>query len=95
MDIRVIDQDKETTGALQITVDFSQDQTGLFAGPQKRAIVQQAAEDWVYFFDDMQLDRVDAGSEQTFIWDPSGLDTGHWVANPASYTGHLHYAYGN
>jgi hypothetical protein len=43
----------------------------------------------------MQLDRVDAGSEQTFIWDPSGLDTGHWVANPASYTGHLHYAYGN
>lgn len=34
VDIRVIDQDKETTGALQITVDFSQDQTGLFADPR-------------------------------------------------------------
>ncbi len=100
VDIHVLDQDKpdqnqEDSEAIQIAVEFSQDQTGLFGDPLKQAIVQQVAADWAYFFDNMQLDSVSAGMEQTFIWHPDGFNSGIWFANARPYTGYLLYAYGN
>ncbi len=92
--IRVIDQDRPPMGELKITLDYSQDRTGFFSDPRKRAIAQQAADDWGFFFQHMHLDPVRAGAESTWIWNPDGFVSGAEVANTAGYRGFLLYAYG-
>ena len=73
IDIHVIDQDVPNRALdFDITVDFSHDKTELFDDPAARADFVQAAEDWVYFFDDMDLDEVPAGQEQSWIWSLEG-----------------------
>ncbi|HMN30093.1 MAG TPA: Ig domain-containing protein, partial [Caldilineaceae bacterium] len=94
INLRVIDQDRERPADFHIQVDFSKDQSGLFADPAKQAIVQSAADDWAYFLADMQLDQVPAGAESTWVWQPTGFVTGTHALNPTPYTGFLLYAYG-
>ncbi len=94
IDVHVIDQDLDRPPEFRIHVDFSHDQTGLFDDQAARDTVQQAAEDWSYFFDDMGLDEVPAGQEVTWIWSPEGFIGGEAVTNPERYTGFLLYAYG-
>lgn len=93
--IRVIDQDRENRGlAFSIKVDFSQDRTGFFQDVAAQAVIVRAANDWAYFFDDMQLAPVPAGAEQTFLWNPDGFKTGRYRTNQDEYRGFLLYAYG-
>ena len=92
--VHVVDQDKTDPQPFQITLDFSKDQTGFFSDAAKRNIVQQAANDWAYFFAGMNLDTVPVGAETTFIWDPDGFNTGHYTTNSSAYKGFLLYAYG-
>jgi hypothetical protein len=92
--IHVVDQDTTAANLFDVTVTFSQDKTGFFDDPAKRAIVEQAAADWAYFIGDMNLDLVPAGTEQTFIWDKNGFVGGNFVPNAADYKGFLLYAYG-
>ena len=94
IDVFVIDQDLDRSPVFEIHVDFSQDQTGLFDDPAAMTTVQQAAADWAYFFDDMELDEVPAGQEKTWIWRPEGFTGGKIVTNRESYKGFLLYAYG-
>jgi hypothetical protein len=94
INLRVIDQDQARPADFHILVDFSKDQSGLFADPAKQAIVQAAADDWAYFLADMQLDEVPAGAESTWIWNPSGFMTGTHTFNANPYNGFLLYAYG-
>ena len=94
VNVHVIDQDRDRRGPFRITVDFSQDQTGFFDDPHTREIVRQAAEDWAYFIDDMNLDAVLPGAESTFIWNPDGFVSGTFTTNQNAYTGFLLYAYG-
>jgi hypothetical protein len=94
VDIRVIDQDQNQASPFKITVDFSQDQIGFFDAPQKRHIVQQAADDWAYFIDDMELDRVSAGKENTWILNPNNTPPLTSVTNAAPYSGFLLYVLG-
>jgi hypothetical protein len=94
LNVHEIDQDQDGTGPYSVTVDFSRDQTAFFADPQKIAIIQEAAADWAYFVDDMNLDQVPGGAETTWIWDPTGFLTGSYTTNTDPYTGYLLYAYG-
>jgi uncharacterized protein (TIGR03437 family) len=92
--IHEIDQDQQTAAPYKITVDFSQDKTSFFDSPTNRTPIQQELADWSYFFDDMNLDAVPAGRENTFIWNSDGFVSGKVVANTAPYTGTLLYVYG-
>jgi hypothetical protein len=94
VNVHEIDQDLNTPAPYAATVDFSKDQTGFFANPQKTAIAQQDASDWAYFIDEMHLDQVPVGTETTWIWDPTGFVTGNYTTNQNAYTGYLLYAYG-
>ncbi|HEV3383962.1 MAG TPA: Ig domain-containing protein [Gemmata sp.] len=92
--VKVIDQDRERAEEFHITVDFSQDRTRFFEDEKKRATVIQAANDWAYFFSDMKLKSVPAGTERTPIWGPEGFKKTTTVTNSKEYTGFLLYAYG-
>jgi hypothetical protein len=92
--LRVIDQDRSRPNAFSITVDFSQDRNGFFRDEQKRATVVQAANDWAYFFADMKLQPVAAGSEKTLVWGEDGFKKSTTVTNAHDYQGFLLYAYG-
>lgn len=94
LNVHVIDQDKALAPVFAITMDFTKDQTGFFNVAARRNIVQQVAEDWAYFFADMNLDLVPAGAEQTFIWNPTGFINGVYTTNSAAYRGFLLYVYG-
>ena len=96
IDIHVIDQDVPNRALdFDITLDFSQDQTALSNDSAVRETVQQAADDWAYFIDDMDLDQVSSGQEESWIWDSRGYSHGGKpVKNKMSYTGFLLYAYG-
>jgi hypothetical protein len=92
--VHVIDQDQNRASEFSITVDFSQDRTGFFQDGEKRATVVQAANDWAYFFADMKLRPVAAGTEKTLIWGSDGFKTSTSVTNAHDYKGFLLYAYG-
>jgi Putative Ig domain len=94
--IHVIDQDRDPPkpSPFKITVDYSQDKTGFFNDSRARAIIQQAADDWAYFFEDIHLDPVPANAEATLIWDADGFVSNTTVRNRSAYTGFLLYAYG-
>ena len=96
IDIQVIDQDVPARALdFDITLDFSQDQTVLSDDSAIRKTVQQAADDWAYFIDDMDLDQVSSGQEESWIWDSRGYSHGGKpIRNKMSYTGFLLYAYG-
>ena len=96
IDIQVIDQDVPARALdFDITLDFSQDQTVLSNDSAVRETVQQAADDWAYFIDDMDLDQVSSGQEESWIWDSRGYSHGGKpIRNKMSYTGFLLYAYG-
>jgi len=93
--IKVIDQDRALPLLFDITVDFSQDQTGFFDDPEPREVVLRATRDWAYFIDDMNLDPVPVGAERTFIWNPEAFATGKTVTNSTAYNGFLLYVYGH
>ena len=92
--IHVVDQDKDGPHDFVITVDFSQDQTGFFDDHEFRQLTLQAANDWAYFIDDMDLDAVAEGEERSFIWNPDGFTGGLFVPNENLYRGFLLYASG-
>lgn len=92
--VHVIDQDKGQAPLFTVPIDFSKDQTGFFNDAAQRNIVRQAADDWAYFFTDMNLDVVAAGAEETFIWNRDGFNSGAYVTNGVAYRGFLLYAYG-
>ena len=95
VNVHVISQDQPfRTLDYPITVDFSQDQSGFFNDPVKRAITVQSAQDWMYFFDGTGLDTVPVGTETTSIWDMNAYTTSHKVTNSVAYKGYLLYAYG-
>ena len=94
IDVDVIDQDLDRPPEFKIHVDFSQDKTGLFDDQAARETIQQVADDWSYFFEDMDLDEVPAAQEMTWIWSPEGFAGGMVVTNQEAYTGFLLYAYG-
>lgn len=97
--ILVRDEDRNIPNAFNVTADFSQDQSTFYGDAARRAILQQAADDWAYFFADMALDVVPIGDEQTFIWSwplawTGPPPQGNWTPNAGAYTGFLLYAYG-
>lgn len=93
--VRVTDLDGSPAAPrLRITVDYSHDQTGFFLDAAKRAVVQRAADDWADLLADVGYDAVPAGAETTWIWDPTGFTSGHYVTNANAYQGFLLYAYG-
>ena len=96
VDIHVVDQDVSSRALdFDITLDFSQDQTVLFNDSVVRQTVQQAADDWAHFIDDMDLDQVASGQEESWIWDVRGYSHGSKpIRNKIDYTGFLLYAYG-
>jgi hypothetical protein len=91
--IHVIDQDIQRTNDFVITENFDRDVTGFFTNALSRAVVKQAAEDWAYFFGDMNLDTVAAGTENTYIWS-NNFSGVYLFSNTNSYRGYLLYAYG-
>ncbi len=100
MPIHVIDQDQATAISWPITVDYSHDATlpdgtRFFDDPNKRAVVEQATNDWAYFFDGAALDSVAAGSETTQVDDASGwYGSRPLFTNTTDYRGFLLYATG-
>ena len=96
VDVHVVDQDVSSRALdFDITLDFSQDQTVLFNDSVVRQTVQQAADDWAHFIDDMDLDQVASGQEESWIWDVRGYSHGSKpIRNKIDYTGFLLYAYG-
>ena len=93
--IKVVDNDQPSRKPdYQIALDFSQDTKDFFLNDSlKQSIVRQAADDWAYFLADPGLDSVEAGEEQTYIWDDEWA-SGNWVPNSFAYKGFLLYAYG-
>ncbi len=91
--IHVLDLDLQRTNAFAVTANFDRDITGFFTNATRRALVKQAADDWTYFFDGMNLDPVQAGTETTYIWS-NNFDGGYYFTCTNSYTGYLLYAYG-
>lgn len=92
--IEVIDQDRERPLDFRITFDYSQDKTGNFNDPVRRALVQQAADDWTYFFADQEFDQVKAGDEKSWVWEVDGFRDGSAITNTKAYTGFLIYGQG-
>jgi hypothetical protein len=94
--IHEIDQDTDTgLQPFRVKVDYGNDRTGFLNDPLRRAIIEQAANDWAFFVDDMQLDEVPIGAELGWIWDPHTVYTsGRYVQNTAPFRGFLLNAYG-
>jgi hypothetical protein len=82
------------TNTFNVTIDFTQDKTGFFADPQKRAVAAQAANDLAYFVGYTNLNLVPAQTEYTWIWETNGFVTGRYILNSSAYRGYLLYAYG-
>lgn len=91
--LHVLDQDLQRTNDFAVTVNFERDATGFFANATRRALAQQAADDWSYFFAGMNLDRVNIGTESTYIWS-NNFNGGYYFSNTNAYTGYLLYSYG-
>ena len=93
--VHVFDQDLNQPSAFRATTGFTYDAAGFFTDPVRRQIVQQAADDWAYFIDDMSLDAVAAGAEKIWIYPPiTDFSVATLNPNPAAYTGFLMEMYG-
>jgi len=95
INVHVFDQDENRPSTFKVYTDFSYDEAGFFKDPERRQIVQQAADDWAYFIDDMDLDLVPAFSEKVNIF-PSSTDFSNSTLKsaPVSYKGFLVELYG-
>jgi hypothetical protein len=92
--IHVLDLDVPRTNDFVVTMNFDHDITQVFTtNAVRRSLATQAANDWTYFFTGMNLDRVNAGTEQTDIWS-NNFNGGNYFLNTNVYTGFLLYAYG-
>jgi hypothetical protein len=91
--IHVLDQDLPSANEFPVVVNFDRDTTGFFTNETRRALVEQAADDWSGFFADMQLDPVPVGAETTTIWS-NNFNGSYYFTNTNSYTGYQLYAYG-
>lgn len=96
--ITVVDQDRARALEYAINVNFARDESGFFGDVSRRAVVQQAADDWAYFLANPGYAVVGAGTQQTWIWDwPLAWTAppyGAWIVNSTAYDGYLLYAYG-
>jgi hypothetical protein len=70
-----------------ISVDFSRDRTGFYRDAGHRAVFQQAAQDWVFYLQDVQLQPVAAGTERTWIFEPNGFKKSNLVTNAIPWIG--------
>ena len=77
-----------------ILVDYSQDKTGFYRDPIHRETFEQAVADWQFYLADLHVDPVPAGSEKTWIFEPSGFAHGRPISNASAYTGTQLYTYG-
>jgi hypothetical protein len=91
--IHVLDLDLQRTNDFGVTKNFDRDATGFFTNATRRTIMNQAADDWAYFFADMNLDPVLVGSESTYIWS-NNFNGGYFFYNTNGYTGYQLYGYG-
>ncbi len=91
--IHVIDQDLQRTNEFNVIQNFDRDKAGFFTNTPARLLVTQAADDWSYFFTNMNLNTVLAGRESTFIWSNNN-NGGYYFANTNVYNGFLLYTYG-
>jgi hypothetical protein len=91
--ISVIDQDTHHSNDFFVTVNFDRDVTQFFTNPVARLLVNEAANDWTYYFTGMNLDPVLVGIEQTYIWS-NNFDGGYYFDNTNTYIGYQLYAYG-
>jgi hypothetical protein len=91
--ISVIEQETQRPTEFLVTANYNRDATHLFENPLARGIVNQAANDWSYFFAGMNLDRVPSAAEKTFIFHDN-FAGGYTCQNTDAYTGYLLYAYG-
>ena len=95
IDVHVIDQDLDRPLEFNIIANFSYDETGMFDNPAARKTVQQALDDWAYFFGDMGLDEVQVGEERIWMHDPGGYNSGRIITNDIAYTGFMMNVYGH
>ncbi len=91
--ITVIDQDSHHANDFVVIPNFDRDATGFFTNAVARTLVDQAANDWTYYFADMNLDQVGIADESTYVWS-NNFDGGYYFDNTNVYTGYLLYAYG-
>jgi hypothetical protein len=91
--IVVLDQDTHRSNDFLVTVNFDRDATHFFNNPVARLVVDQAANDWTYYFSGMNLDPVQVGTEKTWIWS-NNFNGGYSFVNSNTYTGYQLYAYG-
>ncbi len=91
--IRVLEQDTHRANEFGVAVNFALDATGFFTNRAARGIVQQAADDWSYYFAGMDLDATPPGAESTWIWNDN-WDGGHYFTSTNNFTGYQLYAYG-
>lgn len=92
--VHIVDQETSHRPSFPIHLDFTQDRSGYFKNPRVRSICEQAAADWAYFIDDMQLDPVKAGDEKIDLCGPGGLSSTIPTTNPEAYTGFWLYMVG-
>ncbi len=90
--ITVIDQDLPRPANTLLNVNYSQERLN-WMNATRRAVIDQAAADWAYFFVNPGYDTVSANSEWTFIWNTNGFTGGNWRLNTNAYNGFLLYAY--
>ena len=91
--IRVIDQGAHRSNDFIVTANYDRDATHFFGNAVARLLVEQAANDWTYYFTGMNLDQVLAGTEKTWIWS-NNFNGGCDFVNSNTYTGYQLYAYG-
>ena len=92
--VHVIDQDRARDIDFKIHIDYSHDETGFFDDAKYRELTQQAADDWAYFFANMNLENVKVGEERSWIWNPEAGARSKMVTNTFEYQGFLLYAHG-
>ena len=77
-----------------ILLDFSEDKTGFFQSADARRVVQEAADDWSYFLDDLGESPTPAGTETSQQWRQGGYIQDYKVQNAKPYRGYLMYMAG-
>ena len=91
--IKVLDQATQRAHDFLVTVNYDRDATHFFGNPVARLLVDQAANDWAYYFSGMNLDPILVGTEKTWLWS-NNFNNGYEFVNSNTYTGFQLYAYG-
>ena len=93
--VTVIDQDYDRSLSYPVTIDFSEVLHPFMQDPSTQAIINQAAEDWLYYVDGEGIDEIEAGGSSLVIGGQDHLFEEKTVVNPIPYKGYYLYAYGN